>query len=96
MTDKRYVLTNPAGDAKVELPLREGTVGPAAVEIGAEGMRRLGFAMAADPTQQEAFAPLMLNQTTLAHMSFDDHIRLAAITDPKALAAARLNTRPAP
>ena len=35
MSDKRFVLTNPTDDTTVDLPLREGTVGPAAVEIGA-------------------------------------------------------------
>ncbi len=35
MSEKRFVLTNPADGKNVDLPLREGTVGPAAVEIGA-------------------------------------------------------------
>ena len=35
MSDKRFVLTNPTDDTTVDLPVREGTVGPAAVEIGA-------------------------------------------------------------
>ena len=35
MSDKRFVLTNLTDDTTVDLPVREGTVGPAAVEIGA-------------------------------------------------------------
>ncbi len=34
MAEKRFVLTNPADGKNVDLPLREGTVGPAAVDIG--------------------------------------------------------------
>ena len=58
-----------------------------AVEIGLEGLERLGTRLPANPSRLRALAAILLNQRRLARLTPQDHVARPSATDPTATAA---------
>ena len=58
-----------------------------AVEIGLEGLERLGTRLTPNPSRLRALAAIWMNQRRLARLTPEDHVRRSPATDPTAKAA---------
>jgi predicted ATPase/HPt (histidine-containing phosphotransfer) domain-containing protein len=61
-----------------------------AIEVGLEGLERLGIRVPAQPSKLRPLAAIRLNQRTLSRLSIDDHVNRPHATDERAVAAVKL------
>jgi two-component system chemotaxis sensor kinase CheA len=61
-----------------------------AIEVGLEGLARLGAGLPPDPSPLETMPLLFSNQHQLAELTYADHVKRLPATDPRVLGALRI------